>query len=92
MRKPGRSTLLMAIDEAAEWTPEMYVMARISEGMEVSNYLFLQANSAENTEIPAPEPIPRPGEPVKVVQEKPKPEDFASGHEVAAFFGRMNSM
>ncbi|MEU0912131.1 hypothetical protein [Streptomyces althioticus] len=82
----------MAIDESTEWTPEMYVMARISDGMEVSNYLFLQANSAEDTEIPQPDPIPRPGEPEKPVQEKPKPEEFATGQEVAAFFNTMNGM
>lgn len=82
----------MSIDESSEWTPEMYVAARMSDALEVSNYLFIQANSAENAEIPAPDPIPRPGQPDEVVQQKPKPEEFASGQEVAAFFGRMNSL
>ncbi|BET51764.1 hypothetical protein RGQ21_67460 [Kitasatospora aureofaciens] len=91
MKKPGRSTLLMALDESAEWTPEMYVLARISDAEEVSNYLFIQANSAADAEpLPEPQPIPRPGQP-EVVPEKPKTEEFASGHEVAAFFQRFNS-
>jgi hypothetical protein len=89
MRKPGRSTLLMAIDEATEWGPDLYIAARISDALELSNYLFIQANSAEGSEVPLPEPIERPGKPVEA--EKPKPEDFATGQEVAAFFGRMNS-
>src|SRR5690606_13752247 len=82
MKKPGRSTLLMALDESTEWTPEMYVAARISDAQELSNYLFIQANSAEDAEdIPMPEPIPRPGQPA-AEDEKPKPEDFATGQEV----------
>lgn len=81
----------MSLDETAEWTPEMYVSARMSDALEVSNYLFIQANSAADAEpIPEPQPIPRPGQP-EVVPEKPKPEDFASGQEVAAFFNRMSS-
>lgn len=82
----------MALDESTEWTPEMYVAARISDGIELSNYLFIQANSAEDAEVPMPEPIPRPGKPEVQEETKPKPEDFASGQEVAAFFGRMNSL
>jgi hypothetical protein len=91
MMKPGRSTLLMALDESAEWTLEQYTLARVSDAIEVSNYLFIQANSAEDAEpIDEPQPIPRPGQP-EVVPEKPKTEEFASGHEVAAFFQRFNS-
>ena len=92
MRKPGRSTLLMVVDETTMWGPDIYVAARISDALELSNYLFIQANSSEDTEIPLPEPIHRPGQPLPAVEEKPKPEEFASGHEVAAFFNRMNSL
>lgn len=82
----------MALDESTEWTPEMYVAARISDAQELSNYLFIQANSAEDAEdIPMPEPIPRPGQPA-AEDEKPKPEDFATGQEVVAFFNQMNSL
>jgi hypothetical protein len=92
MRKPGRSTLLMALDPTTEWTPEMYVSARSSDALELGNYLFLQANSAEDADIPMPEPIPRPGAPEAPAEEKPKPEEFATGQEVAQFFNRMNNL
>jgi hypothetical protein len=93
MRKPGKSTLLMAIDETTAWSIESYLMARISDAQELSNYLFIQANSAENAEeMPLPTPVQRPGDKEEVAQEKPKPEEFASGQEVAAFFNRMNSL
>lgn len=91
LKKPGRSMLLMAMDESAEWDVEEYLLARISDALELSNYLFIQANSAEDAEpIELPEPIERPGQPQEVKQ-KPKPQ-FASGQEVAAFFNRMNSL
>ena len=93
VKKPGRSTLLMAMDERAEWTPEQYTLARISDADELSNYLFIQANQAEDAEpIEAPKPLPRPGDPEVVVEQEPKPQEFASGQEVAAFFNRMNSL
>ncbi|MEU5166791.1 hypothetical protein [Streptomyces mutomycini] len=92
MRKPGRSTLLMALDEATEWDAKEYILARLSDGMELANYLFIQANSGESSEeMPLPTPIRRPGEPDPETQ-KPKPEEFASGKEVAEFFGRMSSL
>lgn len=82
----------MAMDESTEWTPEMYVLARLSDGQEVNNYLFIQANSAEDAEpIDPPEMIPRPGQPAEPEKPQPKPEEFASGHEVAAFFQRFNA-
>jgi hypothetical protein len=93
MRKPGRSTLLMVLDETSVWGPEMWVSARISDALELSNYLFIQANSSEESEeVPLPEPIERPGQPKMAAEAKPKPEEFASGQEVAAFFNRMNSL
>ncbi|WP_371665980.1 hypothetical protein OG306_33165 [Streptomyces sp. NBC_01241] len=82
----------MALDEATEWGPESYLLARLSDGQELSNYLFIQANSAENAEsMPLPTPVQRPGESEPEPQ-KTKPEDFASGQEVAAFFGKMSSL
>lgn len=83
----------MAIDETTEWSLEQYTLARLSDAAEVSNYLFIQANSGEDSEeIPAPVPIRRPGQPEEVVPEKPKPEEFATGQEVAAFFNRMSNL
>lgn len=80
----------MALDETAEWGTEEYLMARISDALELSNYLFIKANS-EDDDIPMPEPIRRPGDPEEVEPEKPKPQ-FASGQEVAAFFSQMNNL
>jgi hypothetical protein len=89
-KKPGRSTLLAAIDESMEWSQQDYLLARISDEAALSNYLFIQANSSEDSDdIPVPEPLPRPGTPVK--EEEPEYE-FASGQEVATFFQQMNSM
>ncbi|MFJ3084363.1 hypothetical protein ACIPJG_32045 [Streptomyces halstedii] len=83
----------MALDEATEWGVQEYLLARLSDGMELANYLFIQANSGEGSEeMPLPTPIRRPGEPDEPEPEKPKPEEFASGHEVAAFFSNLSSL
>lgn len=83
----------MAMDEHAEWGLEQYLMARVSDALELSNYLFIQANSGEDSEkMPLPKPISRPGDPDEEEAPKPKPEDFASGHEVAAFFQQMSNL
>lgn len=93
MKKPGKSTLLMALDKATEWGLDHYLLARLSDSSELSNYLFIQANSSEDAEeMPLPIPIPRPGQPVDVEPQKPKPEEFASGQEVATFFSKMSSL
>jgi hypothetical protein len=83
----------MALDEATAWDADTYIGARISDGIELANYLFIQANSASDAKpMPLPEPIQRPGQPEKAEPTKPNPEDFASGHEVAAFFSKMSSL
>lgn len=86
----------MALDKTTEWDVHGYLMARISDSMELANYLFIQANSNPEEEgvkdMQAPTPIQRPGQPDEPEPTPPKPEDFASGKEVAAFFGRMNSL
>lgn len=90
LKKPGQSTLLMALDESTKWNQETYLLARLSDGMELSNYLFLQANSAKDADIPMPEPLERPGQPR---DEKPEPEEeFASGQELASWFNQMNNL
>lgn len=88
MRKPGRSTLLMALDPSNEWSPDTYIAARVSDAMELSNYLFLKANTEED--IPVPEPIKRPGEPAYPAT--PPATDFASGQEVTAFIAKINNL
>ncbi|MEU0159024.1 hypothetical protein ABZ154_09330 [Streptomyces sp. NPDC006261] len=84
----------MALDKTTEWDVHGYLLARLCDSMELSNYLFIQANSSgENQDaMEAPTPIQRPGQPDEPEPTPPKPEDFASGKEVAAFFGRMNSL
>ncbi|WP_327377668.1 hypothetical protein OG393_29195 [Streptomyces sp. NBC_01216] len=74
--------LLIEIDEATSWTETNHILARISDGLELSNYLFIKANSTEDNDLDPPKPLPRPGQ----VAEKPKPREFASGDEVASFF------
>ncbi|MGV9693326.1 hypothetical protein ACWDUX_29950 [Streptomyces sp. NPDC003444] len=89
LRKPGRSTLAMVMDETAEWGTTDHLLARISDALETSNYMFLQVNSAEDAEIPLPEPIPRPGQEAEEVETT---YDYASGDEVATFFNQMSAL
>ncbi|MEU5957559.1 hypothetical protein [Streptomyces sp. NPDC047525] len=90
MNKPGRSSLLMAMDERAQWAESDYLLARVSDALELSNYLFLKANVPEEdvTHLELPPPIPRPGEP----EPQPAPEPgFSDAGELMSFFGRLNS-
>jgi hypothetical protein len=91
MSKPGRSTLLMAIDERAKWAERDYLLARISDALELSNYLFIKANvSDEDTrDLDFPTPIPRPGEPEPQPGSQP---EFSDAQELTSFFGRLNSL
>ncbi|MFE4513764.1 hypothetical protein ACFRMQ_06115 [Kitasatospora sp. NPDC056783] len=90
MRKPGRSTLLAAMDETAQWGTAEHLLARVSDSLELSNYLFIKANSESSADLPIPQPIPRPGlDPVDLAAPEP---DFASGAEVADFFTRMSTL
>ncbi|MET8702735.1 hypothetical protein ABZW10_28330 [Kitasatospora sp. NPDC004723] len=90
MCKPGRSVLLAAMDETAQWGTAEHLLARVSDALELSNYLFIRANSEESSDLPLPEPIPRPGlGPVDLAAPEP---DFASGAEVANFFTHMSTL
>ncbi|MFF8629686.1 hypothetical protein [Streptomyces werraensis] len=92
MRQTGRSSLAAVLDEAAAWSESDYLLARISDALELSNYLFYQANSGEDAEEwPAPEPLPRPGEVIEVESE-PVSHNLASTDEVVDFFNRMNNL
>ncbi|MFJ5066530.1 hypothetical protein ACIQC7_08950 [Kitasatospora sp. NPDC088556] len=90
MRKPGRSVLLAELDESAQWGSAEHLLARASDALELSNYLFIKANSEDSADLPIPEPIPRPGMPAPELQ--PHDEHFADGAELAGFFSRMNSL
>ncbi|MFD8594551.1 hypothetical protein ACFV1L_06080 [Kitasatospora sp. NPDC059646] len=88
MAKPGRSTLLAAMDESTRWGSAEYLLARVSDAMELNNYLFLKANSEKADDLPLPVPLPRPGEP-----EAETPElEFASSAELSDFFAQMSSL
>jgi hypothetical protein len=86
--KAGRSTLAAAMDEAAEWSANDYLLARLSDAQELSNYLFIKANSSDAKDLAVPDPLPRPG-----YVEPPKPTyDYSSGSEVASFFSQMSNL
>ncbi|MGW3232472.1 hypothetical protein [Kitasatospora sp. NPDC001095] len=90
MHKPGRSVLLAELDETTQWGTAEHLMARVSDALELSNYLFIKANSESSADLPIPEPIPRPG---AEALELPAPEpDFASGDQLADFFTRMSNL
>jgi hypothetical protein len=82
----------MAMDERASWPESSYMLARVSDALELSNFLFLKANvpDGDARDLELPPPIPRPGEP------EPQPEqresEFSDAQELTAFFGRLNSL
>ncbi|MFD9561518.1 hypothetical protein [Streptomyces sp. NPDC059994] len=82
-KKPGESALLIDLDESTSWNETNHILARISDGLELSNYLFIKANSEADDDLEPPKPLPRPGQ----VAEEPTPSvALASGDEVADFF------
>lgn len=83
--------LAATVDESAEWSESEYLLARISDALEVSNYLFIRANSGENApDLEVPEPLPRPG--VEVTEPEPASYTHASTNEVVDFFNRMSNL
>ncbi|MFJ9771820.1 hypothetical protein ACIRVF_11300 [Kitasatospora sp. NPDC101157] len=78
------------MDETTQWGTADHLLARVSDALELSNFLFMKANSDSSADLPIPQPIPRPG--VESL-ELPAPEpDFATGTEVADFFTRMSNL
>jgi hypothetical protein len=91
LNQPGRSALAAVIDESAEWSNSEHLLARVSDALELSNWLFYQANSGEDAEeIAAPTPILRPGQEEEIPE--PALPTYASTDEVVDFFSRMNSL
>ncbi|WP_328377044.1 hypothetical protein OHB13_11870 [Streptomyces sp. NBC_00440] len=91
LNQPGRSSLAAVIDESAEWSNSDHLLARVSDALELSNWLFYQANSGEEGEgVPAPTPMLRPGEEDEVLV--PEAPAYASTDEVVNFFSRMNNL
>ncbi|MER5883086.1 hypothetical protein ABT160_04585 [Streptomyces sp. NPDC001941] len=91
MAKPGRSTLLMAMDKRTAWTEPDYMLARISDALELSNYLFLKANldASDAHGLELPPPITRPGE--TEPQPDPVHGHFSDARELNTFFGRLTT-
>lgn len=79
----------MAMDERAMWPESNYLLARVSDALELSNFLFIKANAESTDDLELPIPVTRPGDP----EPQPEPEPvFATGEEVTAFFGQMNAL
>ncbi|UFQ16414.1 MULTISPECIES: hypothetical protein [Streptomyces] len=91
LKKPGRSTFLAAVDQSAEWSITDHLIARVADTSEISNFLFIKANSEEADDLTPPEPIPRPGQ---EKQEKPQEPEyaFADGAELSSFFAQMSNI
>ncbi|MER5441124.1 hypothetical protein [Streptomyces sp. NPDC002790] len=91
IKKAGRSTFLAEVDVTAAWSITDHLIARVSDAAEVSNYLFIKANSEDSADLQVPEPVERPGQDK---QEKPKESDhaFADGAELSSFFTHMSNL
>ncbi|MBD0739837.1 hypothetical protein BGM09_10410 [Streptomyces sp. CBMA29] len=81
------------MDETHQWGTTEHLLARVSDALELSNYLFLKANLSDasaSDRLPVPLPLPRPGEP-EVEQAEPDLE-FATGEELSDFFAQMSQI
>lgn len=88
MAKPGRSMLLAALDESSAWSITDHLTARVSDALELSNFLFIKANSSDADDLAPPEPLKRPGH-----IELPEPEPvFATGEQLSAFMANMSNL
>lgn len=86
---PHGSALHIALHgDEARWTPGDYLLASAVDLLQVSNWLFVQANSKKGVRTPFPEPVKRPG---KKTSAKPdqEPKRFASAQEVRSFIARV---
>ncbi|MCZ0974853.1 hypothetical protein ACWEQ8_06205 [Streptomyces noursei] len=77
------------MNESTAWGTTEHLLARISDGLELANYLFIQAHSSDDISLEPPSPLPRPGQPEP---EPPPAFEFASGAEVVDFFTQMNTL
>ncbi|MFK0295475.1 hypothetical protein ACIQU6_34090 [Streptomyces sp. NPDC090442] len=90
LARQGSGALVRAIDESAMWSHESHLLARISDSLEAANWLFIRANSAEDTDIDPPQPMWRPGaEPIEPEPTKP---EMATPAELSNWFGAMNAL
>ncbi|MFD8088972.1 hypothetical protein [Streptomyces malaysiensis] len=68
------------------------MLARISDALELSNHLFIKANSSEANDLPLPVALPRPGQPQEPEEPQVPESHFASGEELSNFFAQMNNL
>lgn len=80
--------LTLAGDEAT-WTPGEYLLAAAVDLLQVSNWLFMQANSKKGTRNPFPDPVQRPGRTTPTETPDQGSQRFASAQEVSAFIARV---
>ena len=80
LKMPGKSALLMACDETAEWGTTEHLLARLIDEVQIDFWAYASGMSDED--VPKPDPIPRPG--VKE-EEEPEEKEFASPQQVAQF-------
>ncbi|MET8382497.1 hypothetical protein ABZV14_05780 [Streptosporangium canum] len=89
---PGESALSKAkFGESASWSDTQYMLAELNDRLAYNSWVFIEANKAEGADNPYPDPFPRPGRTRKEVSEEPQEQEFASPHEVVAFFARLQS-
>lgn len=87
LRMPGRSALLSAIDERADWDTRDYLTANLVDELALANWLFIKANFKKAP--PEPKPTPRPGVHQNEKKTAPQGQDFASPQEVADIFAAL---
>ncbi|MFE7313813.1 hypothetical protein ACFU7T_12000 [Streptomyces sp. NPDC057555] len=90
LTKQGSGALVRAVDESAMWSHESHLLARISDALEAANWLFIRANSADDTDRDPPQPMWRPG--AEPVESEPMKPEMASPSELASWFGAMNAL
>ncbi|MFJ8041213.1 hypothetical protein ACIRBX_11975 [Kitasatospora sp. NPDC096147] len=87
LARPGRSALLAELDASTEWGTTEHLLARVSDALELSNFLFIKANSTSSSGIDVPQPLPRPGAEAPAAPEQ----EFATGAELSAFMTQINT-
>jgi hypothetical protein len=87
---PGRSALCESVyGEAGSWSNLEYMLAALIDKQEITNWMFVEANKADTTDNPAPQPYPRPGQSLnETLDEEPV---MANAADIAAFLASLNS-
>jgi hypothetical protein len=70
------------------WSVTDHLLATMIDMQNVSNWLFVAANSGKNTRNPKPKPIPRFGEKLAAKEKEQEPAREISSAELTGFFGK----